>query len=258
MRTIHRTSLLCLFLAAALSALAAYASGGAAGRSAGCTGNCRFASVATTTNVVAGSSVGAGTTVTAGTSITAGTTVTAGTKFISSAASGANGLQLSTNGARADLGGGASDYLDSDGTRIRTGGELNVQGLLYSLDYQRSGSATLLMKGTPADGAAAVGFRLDTYFALTTVGAKIGCWANAGTDKACIDRNGGITPGQATLDTCSSANEGLVIRAASTGGTGTSARTRLCICTSDGAASPAYAWQNIATGTVGNTTDCNL
>lgn len=60
-----------------------------------------------------------------------------------------------------------------------------------------------------------------------------------------------------TLETCTAGVEGKVRRQTGTGGTNTSARTRLCVCTSSGAASPVYAWQNVVTGTVGTTTTCS-
>jgi hypothetical protein len=55
---------------------------------------------------------------------------------------------------------------------------------------------------------------------------------------------------------CDSSREGRMMRAQSTGGTNSGARTKLCVCTSDGAASPSYAWQNLASGAVGTTTTC--
>lgn len=58
-----------------------------------------------------------------------------------------------------------------------------------------------------------------------------------------------------TLPTCSSALEGAVRADSASGGT-SGARTRVCICTSDGGGSPAYAWQNSATASVGTTTTC--
>jgi hypothetical protein len=59
------------------------------------------------------------------------------------------------------------------------------------------------------------------------------------------------------LPTCNSTYERYLYVAASTGGTGTLARTRLCLCTSDGAASPAFVWQNVVSGTLGTATTCN-
>jgi hypothetical protein len=67
-----------------------------------------------------------------------------------------------------------------------------------------------------------------------------------------------ISTGAVAVGTCNAAAEGQLIRSSATGGTGTTARTRVCLCTSDGAASPAYAWQNVVTGTVGTSSACNL
>lgn len=58
-----------------------------------------------------------------------------------------------------------------------------------------------------------------------------------------------------TLPTCSSAVEGAIRADAASGGT-SGVRTRVCICTSDGGGTPAYAWQNSATATVGTSTTC--
>ena len=40
-------------------------------------------------------------------------------------------------------------------------------------------------------------------------------------------------------------------------GASLSGRTRICMCTSDGGGTPAYAWLNVTTGTVGTSTACN-
>jgi hypothetical protein len=61
------------------------------------------------------------------------------------------------------------------------------------------------------------------------------------------------------LGTCGSGLEGWIYRNA--GGT-SGARTKLCLCTSDGAGTPAYAWKNITTvfaseaASIGTTTTC--
>jgi hypothetical protein len=61
----------------------------------------------------------------------------------------------------------------------------------------------------------------------------------------------------ATLGTCgtSAAPEGTEVTLSASS---LSARTRKCICTSDGGSTPAYAWANLLTGTVGTSTACNL
>lgn len=56
-----------------------------------------------------------------------------------------------------------------------------------------------------------------------------------------------------TLPTCNGAQEGKVIR----GGGGTSGiMTKLCFCVSDGAATPVYVWQNLASAALGTATSC--
>lgn len=55
------------------------------------------------------------------------------------------------------------------------------------------------------------------------------------------------------LPTCNAGAEGKIYRVSATGGTSTTKRTKICLCTSDGAASPAYAWQNVITGTMSGT-----
>jgi hypothetical protein len=70
--------------------------------------------------------------VTGSTSTPAYASTISATSITLSAASGANGVSLSTNGARADFGSGASDYLNSDGTKIITPGNFQALGLLAS------------------------------------------------------------------------------------------------------------------------------
>ena len=62
------------------------------------------------------------------------------------------------------------------------------------------------------------------------------------------------TTSQGTLTTCALALEGSVVRQGGAAGSGI--RTKLCMCTSDGAASPVYAWQNLASAAIGTTTTC--
>jgi hypothetical protein len=59
-----------------------------------------------------------------------------------------------------------------------------------------------------------------------------------------------------TLDTCAAATEGYIERDTLAGGTSTTHATRVCLCQSDGAASPAFKWRNMASGTLGTTTTC--
>lgn len=59
-----------------------------------------------------------------------------------------------------------------------------------------------------------------------------------------------------SLDTCNSGAEGEMEQDTTAGGT-SGHRTRICVCTSNGAGTPTYAWQNVVSGTVGNTTTCS-
>jgi hypothetical protein len=126
--------------------------------------------------------------------------------------SGSNAISFSTSGARLDLGGGASDYLDSDGTRIRTGGELNVQGLLYAQDFQRSGTSTFTITGTPNDNASAIAISLKSYFTLTNAAGKLFEASNNGTQRMYVDLNGAVRPnvGDPARPACSSAERGKI------------------------------------------------
>lgn len=60
----------------------------------------------------------------------------------------------------------------------------------------------------------------------------------------------------ATLGTCNATNE-FGTKADNLSGGSTGARSRVCLCTSDGAGTPAYAWVNIVSGTVGTATTCD-
>lgn len=52
--------------------------------------------------------------------------------FLSAAASGSNAFAATTNGARIDFGGGASDYASSDGTTVTFAGPVTVTGAITS------------------------------------------------------------------------------------------------------------------------------
>lgn len=123
-----------------------------------------------------------------------------------------------------------------------------------------AGNTTLSLRGTATDGASALAIKLGNNATLSTAGAKMVSFQNNGTEKAFVDLNGSIAMVTSpTLQTCASALEGLMTRGA--GGT-SGARTKICLCTSDGAGSPAYAWKNISdifaldASSVGTTTTC--
>lgn len=107
--------------------------------------------------------------------------------------SGSNAIQLSTNGARIDLGTGANDHLRSNGTWIRTDDD-------FQAGTFRSGSGIFLaesavtseLRGQIADSATAVGIQLDNSIALTTNGAKIVSIRSADTEHAYFSKDGAL------------------------------------------------------------------
>lgn len=70
-----------------------------------------------------------------------------------------------------------------------------------------------------------------------------------------VDDAEGLKLTPKTLPTCTSALEWTQLPDAASG-VSTSKRSKMCMCTSDGGGTPAYAWQNLATGTIGTTTTC--
>jgi hypothetical protein len=140
-------------------------------------------------------------------------------KFTSTVAT--NGVAFKcVNNCAIDLGSGANDWISSNGTSVVIGqGGLSV----YGGSITTTGGTPLYLSGTGA-----------------------------------VNMTTGININLTAIGTCDSTKEGDVRRMTGTGGTGTTLRTRMCICTSDGAASPAYAWMNLVSGTVGNSTTCSL
>lgn len=81
--------------------------------------------------------------------------------FRSDAPSGSNGFACSTNGCRFDLGTGASDYWESDGTKIATPGSVAVSGEI-STTYVHVGDSIRNVNAAPltvidAEGLAILG-----------------------------------------------------------------------------------------------------
>lgn len=64
----------------------------------------------------------------------------------------------------------------------------------------------------------------------------------------------GMDP-QEALGTCNAAREFQLKADSSSGGT-TGFASRVCVCASDGAATPAYAWVDLASGLTGTATTC--
>jgi hypothetical protein len=147
------------------------------------------------------------------------------------AGSGLVALKLQT-GAFLDMGDGVSDYLYSDGSYIYT-------PTLF-------GASTFFATVTTPGFVSMYGANLTKF----CPGADTSCFISDGTT-IWVTSFGWSSH---TLDTCNSANEGAVQRQG--GAAGSAVRTKLCLCTSDGAATPTYAWQNIASAAVGNATTC--
>lgn len=81
----------------------------------------------------------------AGATLTSGAGVS-GTVFTSSSGSGANAFAVGTNGARVDVGAGASDYLSSNGTTITSAAPFTVTGALASTTLAIGASGTAILK----------------------------------------------------------------------------------------------------------------
>lgn len=127
----------------------------------------------------------------------------------------------------------STPYLYTTGTTSRTA------IILAPNQYMRWGGTSDSAGGCISYWNNSTGVRFDCLVHSTQVTTQ---WLNMQTS---------------TVPTCDSTVEGRVIRHSGTGGT-SGARTRACLCTSDGAATPAYAWQNVVTGTVGTATTCVL
>jgi hypothetical protein len=111
--------------------------------------------------------------------------------------------------------------------------------------------------GNAANGSSAFAHKFGANTTLSTDGARIaGFYSDANsTLRFSVHASGGIQSTSATLATCNSGNEGRIDRDVAAG-VSTGNRTRICVCTSDGAGTPAYAWRNLATGNVGTSTTC--
>jgi len=197
--------------------------------------------------------------------------------FTSTAPSGVTGFGCRTNGCRIDFGAGLFDYMSSDGNGIIQGaGHFQADSIRTQL-VTRTAAAELSLRGNVADGASAVALKLGNANALSTTGAKIAAFYNDAnvTERAYIDKDGnawlsGVVTGAAgvstqgslrmttgvALPTCAPGVEGYIYRQAGSGGTNTGLVTKLCLCTSNGAVSPVYSWQNIVVGTTGTSTTC--
>lgn len=181
----------------------------------------------------------------------------------SSVASGSDSFSL-LQGARLKLNAGTdTSYIYADASQyvhvvaktkdfsFNEFGYLNLAGGLLGT----SSSASVEIQGAYATGAAAVAIKLSSTNVLNTTGAKMGQVVNGGTEKFYWSYDGSIVNTAVTLQACAAGLEGAITRDAVGGGTG-GHRTRICVCTSDGAGSPGYKWQNMVSATLGTTTTC--
>lgn len=166
-------------------------------------------------------------------------TVSASGLFTSTVASGSVAFSL-TSGARLTFG-SANRYISDDGSNIVIKGSV-MPSATVSWDFgdnARSwGSfylwAIVLNSGQIRDSNSIARISLST---------------------GSIDLGNPIKTSADTLATCASGTEGEISRDTSSGGT-TGHRTRLCLCTSDGAGTPGYKWQNMGSASLGTTTTC--
>lgn len=166
------------------------------------------------------------------------------TKFSATAASGANGLELQTSGARADFGAGASDYVSSNGTTVTAAGPWAM--------------ASSLTFNTTTTNANQIILPVNTRICLWA-DCSVYLMGNAGADLHAQSIGRILTNGldlgnkDLTVYTCSSQYENTLIgdtlRGANTGSV-----TNTCRCRSNG--SNTFAYQNMKTGWVGTSTTC--
>lgn len=169
--------------------------------------------------------------------------------WTSTTGSGANAFAVATNGARVDFGSGAADYASSDGTTVNFAGPLSVPS-----------DTKICLNGTTCTKALSYVIATDqmTFTGILRATSAINSDGSVAGTTASFSTGVRITASQ-TLPTCASGNEGVTYR--QSGGT-SGARTKLCLCTSDGAGTPAYAWQNITSffaseaASVGTATTC--
>jgi hypothetical protein len=164
--------------------------------------------------------------------------------------------------------GTAEAYIDASGGwngATISGTLLDLSNAAIGLRMGTTGSAMTMtgstttgitLTGKAANGATARGLIVNANTALSDDSSGLLDLRNNATTKYLVDEDGSRLGTRVTLKTCAAAYEGMVSLDVASGSTTTSKRTKFCLCTSDGAASPAYAWQNLATGTLGNTTTC--
>ena len=138
-------------------------------------------------------------------------TSTTAVNYTANAASGTDAFKVATNGARIHFGAGASDYASSNGTTVTFAGPLTtastfnaaqINGTLgyftsevYASYFRQTSASAVEIRGFAVDGATAVGAIVNTGSTYSTAGAKLLSVRNNTTEKASIDKDGGLTLG---------------------------------------------------------------
>lgn len=125
--------------------------------------------------------------------------------IVSSVASGSNALRVEA-GARIVMDGTTgTHYLSQSGSAIQTSSHFNAVGNVTTSTgiFSHNSTSGVILRGTVANGASAVGVTLDNSTSLTTAGAKIISITNAGSEKAYFTKDGalavtGVTAGSLT------------------------------------------------------------
>jgi hypothetical protein len=114
---------------------------------------------------------------------------------VSGVASGADAITIPT-GSRLRIGGGVGQWFADD----TAGGIIASVKLQTSTAFAISGSwqisdvgATISYNSFKGDSGTAVAHKFSTNSAYTTAGAKLASWFNSTTEKAFIDKDGGLT-----------------------------------------------------------------
>jgi hypothetical protein len=168
--------------------------------------------------------------------------VTQSCAAVSYEATATSGSGLACNALLAsclDLGPGADNEI---GTNVS--GQI-LLGPTTSTTCQVKMGANLLFK---CNGEALVNGPLNQY-------SSAGYFVNETGGAVKVDDAQGLNVEEKALHTCNAGSEGDILRDNAAGAT-SGARTRICICTSDGAATPSHVWQNLVTGTTGSATTC--
>lgn len=140
-----------------------------------------------------------------------------------------------------DLGPGANNCLGTDGSGNVVIGGGGVPNVLFGI----TGNVSISGNGGVTITNSALNAFFNTILTNTASGKPV-----------LVDDADGFRIAAKTLPACGTVLEGTELIDSAAGGT-SGARTRKCLCTSDGAGAPAYAWQNMVTGTVGTSTACS-